>query len=250
MDQKITAWQLVVPKSSECHDRNLPNQMARRLFPHRGGAGADDLGGLGWRPGRGRGLVRRHDHGGGLFRADARMLAFAQMKGVLLSLNVLYIIWMALLLYHVVNTAGAINSIAAGIKRFSSNKIIQILLFGWVFVSFLQGVAGYGVPVAIMAPLLVGMGFSPVTAVVVPAIGHSWAVTFGSMAASFQAMTTVTGLAWDYLAPASAGMLGLACYLCGLTAMHAYGGWRALTSSLPAVLILGTVMAGTSTSWR
>ena len=180
-----------------------------------------------------------------VFGADAQMLAYAQMKGVLLSINVLYIIWMALVLYNVVDATGAIKAIAAGIQKFSSNKIIQLLLFGWVFGSFLQGVAGYGVPIAVVAPLLVGMGFNPVTAVAVPAIAHSWSVTFGSMGASFQAMTTVTGLGWDYLASASAGMLGLACYLCGLAAMHVYGGWRAVACSFPAVLIIGTVMAGT-----
>ncbi len=180
-----------------------------------------------------------------VFGADARMLAYAQMKGVLLSLNVLYIIWMALVLYNVVDATGAIKAIAAGIQKFSSNKIIQLLLFGWVFGSFLQGVAGYGVPIAVVAPLLVGMGFNPVTSVAVPAIAHSWSVTFGSMGASFQAMTTVTGLGWDYLAASSAGMLGLACYLCGLAAMHVYGGWKALAQSFPAVLIIGTVMAGT-----
>jgi lactate permease len=181
----------------------------------------------------------------GVFGAGPEMLAYAQMKGVLLSINVLYIIWMALVLYNVVDATGAIKAIAAGIQKFSSNKVIQLLLFGWVFGSFLQGVAGYGVPIAVVAPLLAGMGFHPVTAVAVPAIAHSWSVTFGSMGASFQAMMTVTGLGWDYLAPASAGLLGLACYLCGLASMHVYGGWRAVAHSFPAVLIIGTVMAGT-----
>ena len=47
--------------------------------------------------------------------------------------------------------------------------------FGWIFASFLQGVAGYGVPIAVVAPLLVGLGFSPVVAVAVPA--KTWAST-------------------------------------------------------------------------
>lgn len=178
------------------------------------------------------------------FGATPDLLALAQMKGVLLSLNVLYIIWAALLLYHVVNETGAVRAIGIGIQRFSSDKSIQILIFGWVFASFLQGVAGYGVPIAVVAPLLAGMGFSPVVAVAVPAIGHSWSVTFGSMGASFQAMMAVTGLEAAFLGPASAALLGLAAYLCGLGALHVYGGWGMIRHSALAVLIIGTVMAG------
>jgi len=180
-----------------------------------------------------------------LFGAHPRLLAYSQMRGVLLSLNVLYIIWPALLLYHVVNETGAIEAIGAGIQRFSGDKTIQLLIFGWVFSSFLQGVAGYGVPIAVAAPLLVGLGFSPVVAVAVPAIGHCWSVTFGSMAASFQAMIAVTGLEADFLAPWSGIYLGLAAYLCGLFAVHVYGGWKTVRHSLPALLTVGTTMAGT-----
>ena len=179
------------------------------------------------------------------FGATPRLLAYAQMKGVLLSINVLYIIWAALVLYHVVNETGAIRAIGIGIQRFSSDKVIQLLLFGWVFASFLQGVAGYGVPIAVAAPLLVGMGFSPAVAEAVPAIAHSWSVTFGSMGASFQALIAVTGLDWHFLAPLCAGFLGLACYLCGLAAIHAYGGWRSLYHGIWAIFIVGTAMAGT-----
>lgn len=116
-----------------------------------------------------------------VFGAHPKLLAYSQMKGVLLSLNVLYIIWAALLLYNIVNETGAIKAISIGIERFSGDKSIQILIFGWLFASFLQGVAGYGVPIAVVAPLLFSLGFSPVVAVAVPAIRHSWSVTFGSM---------------------------------------------------------------------
>ena len=142
------------------------------------------------------------------FGATPKLLALAQMKGILLSINVLYIIWMALLLYHVVNESGAIKAIGRGIERFSQDKSIQLLIFGWVFASFLQGVAGYGVPIAVVAPLLAALGFNPVVAVAVPAIAHCWSVTFGSMGASFQALMAVTGLSAGYLAHWSALTLG------------------------------------------
>ena len=179
-----------------------------------------------------------------LFGAHPELLAYSQMKGVLLSLNVLYIIWTALLLYNVVNETGAISAIGTGIQRFSGDKSIQLLIFGWIFSSFLQGVAGYGVPIAVVAPLLVGLGFSPVVAVAVPAIGHSWSVTFGSMGASFQAMMAVTGLSSQYLGGWSAILLGVAAYLCGICAVHVFGGWKMVKHSAVALMIIGTAMAG------
>ncbi len=180
-----------------------------------------------------------------VFGAHPELIAYSQAKGALLSLNVLYIIWAALLLYHVVNETGAIEAIGIGIQRFSGDKAIQLLIFGWVFASFLQGVAGYGVPIAVVAPLLAGLGFSPVVAVAVPAIGHSWSVTFGSMGASFQALMAVSGLDASYLAPWSAALLGMATFLCGIFAVQVYGGWKMTRHSLPAILIIGSTMAGT-----
>ena len=179
------------------------------------------------------------------FGAHPKLLAYSQMKGILLSLNVLYIIWSALLLYNVVNETGAIKAIGIGIERFSADKSIQILIFGWIFASFLQGVAGYGVPIAVVAPLLAGLGFSPVVAVAVPAIGHSWSVTFGSMGASFQTLMAVTGYDYSFLAPWSAGLLGIAAFLCGIFCIHVFGGWRMVKHSFVAILIIGIAMTGT-----
>ena len=51
------------------------------------------------------------------FGATLELLAYAQLKAVLLTVHVLYIIWMALVLYHVVNEAGAIAVIGQGIAR-------------------------------------------------------------------------------------------------------------------------------------
>jgi len=194
-------------------------------------------GAVGWLVALGAGVA--------LFGAHPALLFYSQVKGLLLSINVLYIIWSALILYHVVNETGAISSIGIGIERFSADKSIQILIFGWIFSSFLQGVAGYGVPIAVVAPLLVGLGFSPVVAVAVPAIGHSWSVTFGSMGASFQALMSVTGLEYAYLAPWCAGLLGFAAFLCGTFAVHVYGGWKMVRHALIAIIIVGIVMSGT-----
>ena len=179
------------------------------------------------------------------FGATPEVLAYSQLKGVLLTVYVLYIIWMALALYHLVDQAGAIAVIGEGITRLTGDQVMQILILGWVFSAFLQGVAGFGVPIAVVAPLLIGLGFSPVVAVSAVAIGHSWSVTFGDIASSFQALIAATGLSGHDLAPWSATFLGIACFGCGLAAAHAFGGWRALRHSLLAVLVVGLAMSAT-----
>ncbi|MBL7183420.1 MAG: L-lactate permease [Anaerolineae bacterium] len=187
------------------------------------------------------------------FGATPALLAYSQLKVLLLTTYVLYIIWMALVLYNVVNEAGAIAVIGQAISRLTGDRVMQLLILSWVFSAFLQGVAGFGVPIAVVAPLLIavvaplliGMGFEPTTAVVATAIGHSWSVTFGDIASSFQALIAATGLGGQELASWSALFLGLACFGCGLAAAHAYSGFKGLRHGLPAILIIGTVMSGT-----
>jgi len=179
------------------------------------------------------------------FGATPKLLLYSQIKGLLLTIYVIYIIWMALVLFNVVNEAGAIAVIGQAIAHLTADRVIQLLILSWVFSSFLQGVAGFGVPIAVVAPLLVGMGFEPTTAVVATAIGHSWSVTFGDMASSFQALIAATGFEGPELAPWSALFLGLACFGCGLAAAHAHSGLRALRHGLPAILVIGVLMSGT-----
>ena len=177
------------------------------------------------------------------FGAGLRLVAYAQAKAVLLSLDVLYIIWTALLLFHTADQAGAVRVIGLTLPRLTADRTMQGLLIGWLFASFLQGMGGFGVPVAVAAPLLVGLGFHPVQAVVMACIGHGWAVNYGSLATSFQTLMAVTGLPGELLAPDSAWLLGLSCYACGAIVALVAGGWKGLLRSLPAVAVLATIMA-------
>jgi len=65
------------------------------------------------------------------------------------------------------------------------------------------------------------------------------------MGASFQALMAVSGLESAVLAPWSATLLGITTFLCGIFAVHVYGGWKMVRHSAPAILIIGVVMAGT-----
>jgi lactate permease len=179
------------------------------------------------------------------FGLTPRALFYSQIRAVLLSLYVLYIIWMALVLYHVVNEAGAIEVIGRSISRLTKDRVLQLLILSWGFSTFLQGVAGFGVPIAVVAPLLIGMGFSPVISVAVVAINHSWSVTFGSIATSYQALIAATGIGGYELAHWTGVFIGLGCFGCGLSAVHVYDGLRGLRRGLLAVLGMGLAMSVT-----
>jgi len=178
------------------------------------------------------------------FGANAYVLAYAHTKAILLTLDVLFIIWAAYLLYRVSDEAGAIQTIGEALRQLTSDKGMQAILIGWVFASFLQGTGGFGVPVAVTAPLLVGLGFSPLAAVVIPTIGHGWAVTFGSLGSSFNAMISATGLEAGLLAPSSALFLGLAALPTGLMVVHAADGLNGVKRLFAKALIIGSVMGG------
>jgi lactate permease len=179
------------------------------------------------------------------FGAAPRLLAYTQVKAILLTIDVLYIIWSALLLYHIANEAGAILIIGQKLQALTSDRTLQGLLLGWLFASFLQGMGGFGVPVAVTAPLLVGLGFTPVQAVVMACLGHGWAVNFGSMATSFQTMLAVTNLPPELLAPDAAILLGLASFACGALVAFVAGGWKGLRRTLGVVAVLSAVMGTT-----
>lgn len=177
-----------------------------------------------------------------VFKADFSILANSNSKGFVMAFYVLYIIWGALFLYNVVDEVGGIESIGATFIEMTHNKILQLLMIGFSFVTFLQGVAGFGVPVAVGAPLLVGLGFPPTTAVATALIGHAWAVTFGDMAASFAALQNVTGLSGPELAPWVALFIAIAGILCALSVIHCYGGIKAIKHGwIPTIIIAGAM---------
>lgn len=179
------------------------------------------------------------------FGAGPQVLLWAQVRGLFYTLFVLYIIWPALLFYRVTDEAGAVSAVGMSLPNLTSDRALQALILGWPLSVFLQGVGGFGVPVAVLAPLLVGLGFPTVPAVVIPSIGHCWAVTFGSLGSSFYALMAVTGRPGEELGPPAALLLGLACYLCGAGVLWAAGGPRALRHGLVHLLLIGTAMAGT-----
>ncbi len=177
-----------------------------------------------------------------VFRLPLFGMGIALGKGLSLSLYVLLIIWAAIFLYNLVNEAGAIKVIGENIILIIRDPFVQFLLLSWVFSSFLQGIAGFGVPVAIVTPILVQLGFNPLASVAAVLIGHSWSISFGSMGSSFYTIGLVTGMAGADLAFWMAVYTALAMVITGLSVTYLYGGIQALKQGTFLVLPTSAVM--------
>ena len=128
------------------------------------------------------------------YRADLELIAVESAKGIWSALTILVIVWTAVLLYQVGNEANAFSVIRDGMKRYLPNELLLVLSLGWVFTSFLQGITGFGVPVAVGAPLLIGIGVNPLWAVVIPLLGQSWGNTYGTLGAAWDALAMSAGM--------------------------------------------------------
>ncbi|MGT0243698.1 L-lactate permease [Staphylococcus aureus] len=91
-----------------------------------------------------------------VFELPARVSAGAITEGVVAS-PIGYIVLMAVWLYKVSIKTGQFSIIQDSIASISVDQRIQLLLIGFCFNAFLEGAAGFGVPIAICAVLLIGL---------------------------------------------------------------------------------------------
>ncbi|MEA4895254.1 MAG: L-lactate permease [Oscillospiraceae bacterium] len=184
-----------------------------------------------------------------IYRADLFLLASESAKGIWSAIVVLIIVWPAILLYEVASEAKAFITFRKGMQKLLPNELLQLIAMGWVFVSFLQGITGFGVPVAVGAPLLVGIGVAPLWAVIIPLIGHAWANTFGTLAVAWDSLTMTTGLqagSPEFLRTAlwAALFIWIWNLITGIAICWFYGKGKAIKKGLPAVLVISLIQAG------
>ena len=105
----------------------------------------------------------------------------ASIHGVVTALNILFIVFGAILLLNTLKACGDIHAIRQGFIDISPDRRVQVIIIAWLFGSFIEVAAGFGTPAAIAAPLLVAIGFPAMAAVVVALIIQSTPVSFGAV---------------------------------------------------------------------
>ena len=117
----------------------------------------------------------------GVWGVPARAVAAAGAQGVLKSLDIILIIYGAILLLNVLRESGAFRRLNYSLAGVSADRRIQVLVIAWMFGGFVEGAAGFGAAPALAAPLLAGLGFPAVTAVAVALICNTLPVPFGAV---------------------------------------------------------------------
>jgi lactate permease len=109
-----------------------------------------------------------------------RILA-STLQGLGFTVSILWIIFGAILLLNTLKHSGALKVIRAGFTNISSDRRVQVIIIAWLFGSFIEGASGFGTPAAIAAPLLVGLGFPALGAVVIGMMIQATPVSFGAV---------------------------------------------------------------------
>jgi lactate permease len=167
-------------------------------------------------------------------------LAAAANGGVFALWPVMWIVVNALFVYNIAVSSGRFDAFRAWIiKHLPNDRRVVLIVIAFCFGALLEGVAGFGAPVAITASLLIMCGFPALEAIVFVLIFNTTPVAFGALGTPVTVLGAVTGLP----APALAAMIGrqlpfmaaiLPFYVIAL-----YGGWRSIRSLWPVLVVAG-----------
>ena len=131
-----------------------------------------------------------------IWRLSVAQVAAATIHGLVVTLTLLYIIFGAILLLNTLQQSGAISVIRQGLTDISPDRRVQVIIIAWLFGSFIEGAAGFGTPAAVAVPLMVGLGFPGMAAVVAGMTIQSTPVSFGALGTPILVGVS-TGLAND-----------------------------------------------------
>lgn len=162
-----------------------------------------------------------------------------------------WIVFSAVLFYNLSVESGDFDVIRRSLARLTTDRRVQVLLVAFCFGALIEGIAGFGAPVAITASMLAGLGFEPIMAAVLALIANTAPVAFGSLGIP---VTTLGGLLAPMLGSdpqtttrALSAMVGrqlpffsliIPAYLVVL-----YAGWSRMLGVLPAVIVAGVTFA-------
>ena len=109
------------------------------------------------------------------------VIAAASLVGISKAVDIVLIIFGAVLLLNVQKQQGSLLAINHSFRGLSKDRRIQVLLIAWLFSGLLEGAAGFGAAPPIVASFLVGLGFPALSAVSVGLIGNTLPVPFGGV---------------------------------------------------------------------
>lgn len=116
-----------------------------------------------------------------VWKVSGAKVAAASINGLVVAGTLLYIIFGAILLLNTLQESGGLKTIRQGFTDISPDRRIQVIIIAWLFGSFIEGASGFGTPAAVAVPLLVGLGFPAMAAVIAGMVIQSTPVSFGAV---------------------------------------------------------------------
>ncbi|TKX58564.1 L-lactate permease [Halorubrum sp. SS7] len=167
------------------------------------------LAGLRWSAARAMGVGWLLAGGIGLtyWGMELDWLVASAVYGALQAVDIILIVFGAILLMNYLEGSGAIATIRWYFGQIEEDRRIQVLLIGLGFMTIIEGAAGFGTPGALAAPLFIGLGFPPLAAAVFGLFFNAPNPPFGA------AGTPVIGGTGAVIEPALSGSMSVGEFL-------------------------------------
>ena len=116
-----------------------------------------------------------------LWKMSFLQIVAVSLLGVLKSLDIILIVYGAILLLNILRKSRALETVNHSFSYLSRDRRIQVIIIAWLFSNFIEGAAGFGAAPALAAPLLAGLGFPLVPALMTSLVLNTLAVPFGAV---------------------------------------------------------------------
>src|SRR6185503_13413813 len=153
-----------------------------------------------------------------------------------LILNVIF-------LYQLTVKRGLFQVLRDSLATLSPDPRVQVILIAFSFGAFIEGVAGFGTPVAITGAILIQLGFKPLHASGLALIANTAPVAFGSLGIPITTLEQVAGLDALKVSAMVGRQLPFFSVIVPFWVVAAYAGWRAMIAVWPAALTAGAAFA-------
>ena len=165
----------------------------------------------------------------------------AVVNGAVFALwPVMWIVVNALLLYNIAVRSGRFEAFRVWlIDHLPNDRRVILVVIGFCFGALLEGVSGFGTPVAITSSLLILVGFPPLEALVFVLVFNTAPVAFGALGAPVTVLGAVTGLPAATLGAMIGRQLPVMAMILPFYVMALYGGTRSVKALWPVLLVAG-----------
>lgn len=155
-----------------------------------------------------------------------------------------FIVLMAVWLYKLAIRSGKFEVIRSSIATISEDQRIQVLLIAFCFGGFLEGAAGFGVPIAICAALLVELGFRPLKAAMLCLLANAAAGAYGAIGIPVLVGAQQGGVTVPAMAPMLMVLVQVVALVTPAILVLMLDGWRGVRETWPVLLVVGSVFSG------